>query len=132
MIFVARAIGAESYGEYTIALVPVTVANLVSDMGISTAMTRFCAMYRKEGKNVDLKAIVRTGMIFTTVVSLMFSLGLYFTSGWIASVFMRRPDLEYFARTASMAVLGNGLLTSVMATMVGYEKMLLRSSIQIF
>jgi O-antigen/teichoic acid export membrane protein len=132
VIFVARIIGAESYGEYTIALIPIGLANLVSDVGVSSAMTRFCAVYRKEGNAKDLEAVVKTGMIFTAVVSLLFALGIYFASGWIASAFMQRPDLEYLSKAASMAVLGNGLLTSVMATMVGYENMFMRSSMQIF
>lgn len=132
VIFIARYIGAESYGEYTLTLVPFNIANLVTDFGISTAITRFCAMYRKEGKTNDLKAVVRIGMVFTLIVTLVFSIALYLTSNIIASTFMQRPDLEYLAKVASWSVLGNGLMISAMAVLVGYEKMWLRSSTLIF
>lgn len=132
IIFIARFIGAQSYGEYTLALVPIGVLNLVTDFGISTAMTRFIAMYRKEGKTSDLKTIVQIGMIFTLIITFACSLILYLASGWVASAFMQRPDLENLAKAASWAVLGNGLMVSAMAALVGYEKMYLRSITVIF
>jgi stage V sporulation protein B len=131
VIFIARIIGADGYGEYTIAIIPVSIATLIQDLGISTALTRFCARYRSEDKREDLKDVVRTGLLFTGLSSAVISLILFAFSGLIAANFLHRPDLEYLVRAASFTVFGTGLYTSVQAIFVGFELMGLRSLTQV-
>ena len=109
VIFVTRVVGAQSYGEYTIALIPASIAMLVQDLGIFTALTRFCAMYRGEGRDGDLKEIVRTGLVFIATSSAILSLAIYLSSSLIASALLHRSDLDYLVKAASFSVFGNGL-----------------------
>jgi len=131
MIFIARVLGAESYGEYTITMIPVSIAMLLQDLGVSTSITRFCANYRQQDDNTRLKEIVWTGILFTLSISTVVSLTLFFASDLISSVFLLNPRLGYLLKVASFAVLGNGFYSSAQAVFTGYEKMHLRSIIQI-
>ncbi len=132
IIWIARVIGSTNYGLYTIALVPVGIAMLIQDFGMNTAMMRFCALYRHEGRNNELKSVVMTGLVFSIATSLVISGILYFFSGTIASVFLQRPEVDLLVKAAALSVLGNGgLLTTVQAIMIGYEMMGLRSVTQI-
>jgi len=132
IIWIARVIGSTNYGLYTIALVPVGIAMLIQDFGMNAAMMRFCAMYRHEGRNNELKSVVMTGLVFSVVTSLVISGVLYFFSSIISSVFLQRPEVDLLVKAAALSVLGNGgLLTTVQAIMIGYEMMGLRSVTQI-
>jgi O-antigen/teichoic acid export membrane protein len=94
VIFVARVVGAQTYGEYTIALIPASIAMLVQDLGIFTALTRFTALYHYDGREADLRGVVRTGLIFIAALSAVLSLAIYASSDLIASMFLRRPNLD--------------------------------------
>ena len=131
MIYVARVLGAVSYGEYTIALIPISIAMLVQDLGVSTSVTRFCATYRQQGNADRLREIVWTGIIFTLVTSTALSALVFFASDYVTSIFLMKPELGYLLKVAAFAILGNGLYSMVQSVFIGYEKMQFRSIIQI-
>jgi len=132
IIWMARVLGPTSYGEYTLALVPVSVAMLFQDLGMNQSLTRFSAMYRYE-KRKELKTVVWTGLIFELVTATIISSLLYIFAGPIASYFLKRPELEPLVKVAAFAVLGNGgIQTTIGAIFVGYEIMSLRSLLQVF
>ncbi len=131
-IFLARALGADQYGIYTIVLIPVSIAFLIQDLGTSPAFVRFCAMYRNEGRTGDLREVIRTGLIFVSLTSMALSIMLYLLSGIITSTFLHRPELVYLLQTTSFAVFGSGIYGSTQSIFVGYERMVLRSIIDVF
>ena len=131
MIFIARVLGAVNYGEYTITMIPVSIAMLIQDLGVSTSITRFCANYRQKNDITSLKEIIWTGIVFTLITSTVVSLALFLASDLVSSIFLLNPRLGYLLKVASFAVLGNGLYSSAQAVFIGYEKMHLRSIIQI-
>ena len=131
IIWMTRVLGPTSYGEYTLALVPVSIAQIFQDLGMNQSLMRFSAMYRHE-KRKELKLIVWTGLLFSIATSIIISSMLFLGAGVIASLFLHRPELEPLVKVAALAVLGNGgLQTTVAAIFVGYELMSLRSILQI-
>ncbi len=132
VIWIARVLGSTAYGQYAVALLPVSIALLFQDLGVNSSITRFCAVYRHEGSTRELKSVVMTGLIFSILTSVVISGFIYFLAGPIASVFLKRPELEPLVRAASLAVLGGGgLVTTIQAIFVGYEIMSLRSFMQV-
>ncbi|MCX6655228.1 MAG: oligosaccharide flippase family protein [Candidatus Bathyarchaeota archaeon] len=133
VIWIARVRGSTAYGQYAVALTPVSIALLFQDLGVNSSITRFCAVYRHEGSTRELKSVVMTGLIFSILTSVVISGFIYFLAGPIASVFLKRPEVEPLVRAASLAVLGGGgLVTTIQAIFVGYEIMSLRSFMQVF
>jgi len=131
-IFLARKLGDEQYGVYAIILIPVSIMFLIQDLGTSPALTRFCAMYRHEDRQGDLREVVRTGLIFVSLISMALSLVLYFLSGTIASAFLHRSEIGGLLEASSFMVLGSGLYGAIQSIFVGYERMGLRSVIDVF
>ena len=84
IIWMARVLGPTSYGEYTLALLPVSIAMLFQDLGMNQSLTRFSAMYRFE-KRKELKMVVWTGLIFSLLTALIISILLYVFAGQIAT-----------------------------------------------
>jgi stage V sporulation protein B len=132
MIWIANALGALAYGQYTVALIPVSIALLFQDLGMNMSLTRYCALYRHEEHREKLKSVVMTGLIFSIVSSLIISGLMFALAGPIASVFLRHPEVEPLVKAASLAVLGGGgLVSTIQAIFVGYEIMNVRSLLQV-
>jgi O-antigen/teichoic acid export membrane protein len=127
VIWLARVLGPTSYGDYTLALLPVSIAILFQDFGMNQSLMRFSAMYRYE-KREDLKMIVWTGLLFSIFTSLIISVTLFLFAGPIAAMVLFRPELEPMVKIAALAIIGNGgLLTTLGAIFIGYELMGLKS-----
>jgi O-antigen/teichoic acid export membrane protein len=130
IIWIARVIGPTSYGEYTVALIPASLLLLLQDLGINQALIRFCSLYRHE-KKAGLRSLVLTGLLFSLATSLILSFSLFAFAEPIAIAFLQRPEVTPLVQAASLSILGQGLLSTVQAILVGYEKMGLRSIAQI-
>ena len=130
IIWIARVIGPISYGEYTVALVPISLLLLLQDLGINQALIRFCSIYRHE-KKAGLRSLVLTGLFFSLATCLLLNILLYAFAGSIASIFLQRPELMTLIQASSLSILGQGLLSTAQAILVGYEKMALKSITQI-
>jgi O-antigen/teichoic acid export membrane protein len=132
VMWMARYLGATSYGEYNIALLPVSISLLFQDLGMNNSLTRYCALYRSEKKFAELKTVVMTGFVFSIFTSVIISGFLYFFADFIASAYLQRPEVAILIQASALAVLGGGgLLTTIQAILVGYEMMGLRSVTQI-
>jgi O-antigen/teichoic acid export membrane protein len=129
IIWIAAALGKTSYGEYTVAFVPASLLMTFQDLGVSTALMRFCALYRHEGR-AGLRSIVVTGLLFSFVTSLVLTLLLYFFSGPVSLLYLR-PEIEPLIRAISLSILGNGVLLTAQAILAGYDLMALRSLTQV-
>ena len=73
-IFIARLLGSDLYGLYTIVLVVPSFIVIFRDWGINSAMVRFTAQYRAEGRIDELRSIFLTGIIFEIAVGLLLTL----------------------------------------------------------
>jgi len=133
VIWMARFLGSTAYGQFTIALFPVSFALLFQDLGMNASLTRFCAKYRYEGRSDELRSVVVTGLIFSIATSLVISGLMFLFAGPIASLYLKRPEIEPLVKAAALSVLGaGGLLTTIQAIFVGYEMMGLSIFTQIF
>ncbi len=127
VIFVARFLGSVDYGAFAVVLIPTNIAILFQGVGVDIALTRFIAKYRSEGRKEDLWVITEAGLAFCVAFSLLIAGLLWLSSGWVAEYFLHDSSLESLLQIASLAVVGNTLLTTVQSILVGYERMALRN-----
>jgi len=131
IIVVARLLGPNQYGVVTIVMVPISLALLLQDLGVNTALTRYTALWRSEGRHGDAQVLVRVALTFKAAVAGAMALCYWIGAGAIASVYLQRPELEALVRLVSLSVLGTALMTATQAVLVGYEKMGSRSLTQV-
>jgi O-antigen/teichoic acid export membrane protein len=120
-IIVASLLGGDRLGDYTIVFVPVGVALLFQDLGISVGLTSKIAKYRQDG--LEEKNMLFAGLTFNVFFSFVLALGVLVFSPWIASDFLRRPDLEGFLMVASLSIIGQALFVTTNAIFVGMGRM---------
>jgi O-antigen/teichoic acid export membrane protein len=121
-IVTARLLGPELYGQYTLALVTPQLLFLFTDLGVSQGITKFTAGFRSAGKEAQIKRIVKYGLLLRTITgTAIFALN-YLLADYFAAFFLQRPELSFYIRLASLAVLFQALYTTGSAAFVGLDK----------
>ena len=69
MLLVARFLGEANYGSFNKAQSVVQIAFLVMNLGVSSAMTKFIAQFRHEGKKGYIKVFIEAGTILNIIVA---------------------------------------------------------------
>ncbi|MDP2899532.1 MAG: oligosaccharide flippase family protein [Candidatus Bathyarchaeota archaeon] len=127
VIWVTSLLGDVSLGEVTVVYVPATIVLLFQDLGLNAAMTRFSALWRHEGRMPDLKVLLRTGLLLNTSMAVVLSLAMWLAAPLIAEGFLQEPALVLAVRAVSLVVLGQAMMNSTQAVLVGLEHMHLKS-----
>jgi O-antigen/teichoic acid export membrane protein len=126
-ILIASMLGQERLGDYTVVLVPVSIAILIQDFGISTGLTNYIAKYQGIEDKLRRKNVVAAGLIFNFITSLLVTIVVFLLTPLLASSFLQRTDLELLLRVATFSILGNALYMTTNAIFIGYGRMELQS-----
>lgn len=122
-ILVARLLGPENYGLYTVALIAPSFLIAFSDLGISPALTRFSASLRSEGKGQKAAALIKAGITFKLALSLILAVTLFLLSETIAIHILKRPGIGPLVRFTALYLVGQAVLVTVDSTFIGLDKM---------
>ena len=121
-ILVARLLGPENYGLYTVIMIAPTFLITLSDLGISSALTRYSAHLHVEGKNREAASLIKIGILFKLTFTLVISLFLIHVSEEIATHVLNRPGIGPLIRIASLYLIGQAVLNSVSSTFIGLDE----------
>ena len=126
-ILVARFLGSTSYGEVTLAIIPVNIANLFRNIGVSAALVKYIAQFRSEKKTADIRILIRAGVLLNSVAGLLLFLVTFLLSGFLATNVFHQPELKILIEVASVTLLAHSLINTSHSTFVGFERMEFRS-----
>ncbi len=130
-IFVARLLGSDLYGLYGIALVAPALIAVFRDWGVNSAIIRYAAQYRVEGREAEIRSIFVSGLIFEIALGLVLSVISFSLSGFFATTIFHRPEIASLIQIASFVILAGGLTNAATAAFTGMEKMELSSVMMI-
>jgi stage V sporulation protein B len=122
-IFVARLLGSDLYGLYGIVLVTPSLIGIFRDWGINSAMVRYAAQFRGEGRESEVRSIFVSGLIFEIAVGLALSVLSFGLSGYLATNMFHRPAIAPLIQLASITILATGIVNAASAAFTGVEKM---------
>ena len=131
-IFIARLLGSDQYGLYTIVLAAPSLIVTFRDWGINSAMIKFTAQYRAEERIAEIRSIFLTGLVFEVVLGLVLSLISFAFAGFLATSLYNRPSIAPLIEIASFSILAGALVTAATAAFTGFEKMELNSVMLVF
>jgi len=126
-IIVANIIGSIQYGEYSKVFVPIGIAMLIQDPGITVALVRYVSMYHTEGNKVKQSNVIVTGLIINLTTAIVISLVLYILATPIAEVFLQQRELDNMLKISSLAIIGQSLINAANAIFIGYMKVKLQN-----
>lgn len=121
-ILIGRLLGPENYGIYALAMIAPSFLIALSDIGISPALTMFSARFHSEGKDRKVAGIIKAGVIFKSVFSLLLSLVLLLLSQSIATLVLKRPSLGLLIRFTSLYLFGQAIFMTLNSIFIGLDK----------
>ncbi len=131
MLVVARLLGSPSFGAFNKAQSVVQIAVLLINLGVQQAMVKYIAQYRHEGKNEYLRVFIEAGLLINLATSILLTMLVYFSAGFIANTVFNEPEQKLYIQYLSLSIIGSSLSSLAQGITVGYEKMGLRSYINL-
>ena len=122
-IIVGIIINPGEFGLYTIAIIPAATFILFQDWGVGSAMTKFCANYRGEKREGELRSIIVSGLTFKAITGLSLTFLSLLTANFVASTIFNNPELTFLVTLVSVTIFFDAIYGSSLSVFVGFERM---------
>ncbi len=122
-ILLARFLGADQYGLYTLALSPITIAAGFAGLGFSPALVRYVAIYAGRRDDAGLWGTLQVGLGLTAIASLLVGAALFALAAPIAEGLFAEPRLVPLLRLGSLMIPFMALGTVLSAATQGFKTM---------
>lgn len=126
-VFIANLLGSDSYGLYTVVWIALNLIVLFRDWGVNSAIVKFTAEYKAEGKLLEIKSVLMSGLIFEILLGLILTVISFSLSSFIANSVFYRPQLVLLLEVGSLTIFAGGLINAASAAFTGFEEMALNS-----
>jgi len=120
---IARLLGPELYGIYTLSFVVPTLLFQVADFGVNEGLIKFSASLRVKGEESKIATLVRNGFLFKLFLALIISCFTILFSDYFAVYAVNRPDISMYIRLASLSILFHAMLNTATSAFVGIDRM---------
>jgi O-antigen/teichoic acid export membrane protein len=122
-IIVARLLGPELYGAYSLCIVVPSFLLLFTDFGVNPALIKFSAKLKAEGRLGQLAYMIKHSLLFKLAISFtILCIGLIF-SDILATFITNRPELSFLVRISIFLVLFNSLFSAINSILIGFNDM---------
>lgn len=121
-IFVARLLGAENYGLYTVTLSVAAVTSALAVFGLDAAMIRFISVYVSRDDALRLRGSVQLGLGVPLILSSIAGSALVLLADRIAIDLVGEPMLAPLLRIAALLVPGLVLNSVLSAALQGFRR----------
>jgi O-antigen/teichoic acid export membrane protein len=122
-VFAARFLGSDLYGLYGVVLAAPTLIGIFRDWGVNSAMVRYAAQRRGEGRDWEVRSILVSGLTFEIAMGLALSALSFGLSGFLAADVFHRPTIAPLIELASISILATGVVNAATAAFTGVERM---------
>ncbi len=130
-IVVARFLGPEGYGVYSVSLVVPSIVMIFSDFGIEAALIKFVSKF----KALNRDDLVKTVVVKSLAVKLMLGVSLtilnFVLAKELSNYLIGRPELVEYVRLTSPLILGQVLMNTSLATFIALGLSVRRASTQV-
>ncbi len=123
VVFIARLLGPDGYGVYTLAFLIPGLLNQFVGFGVNVAVTRYVAFFVSKGELERAKSITRTATIFLFLFGALLSAANFLLAPFLVSPFTHRPELTSTVQLTSLWVLGVAITSSSQSAFIGWSSM---------
>lgn len=122
-ILIARLLGPEDFGLYSLALVVPTFLQSFTHFGTRTAVTRYVSYHLSIGETEKASRYAQASIIFSLFAGIVFTIVSYAGASWVSVVLLHRTSLQPYVALASLTIFGQSLLLTGIATSTGWNAM---------
>jgi len=123
-ILIARLLGPDSYGIYTLVFVVPSILSLFVGLGVNTAVTRYVAYYLSSGDVERAKSLTRTATSFLLLFGLLLSAVNFFGASFLVDSLLHRPQLVPYVQVSSLFIVGQTVAQSATSVFIGWGSMI--------
>jgi len=124
VLILARFLGPELYGLYSISTVIPFLLIWLTDLGINQGITKYAATLKAKGEEPRAVKLLLHGLSFKIVLGLAATGVCFFFSDLLAEQILRRPEVGPYVQMASILIILHVVLTTVNSAFVGLDKTL--------
>jgi stage V sporulation protein B len=122
-ILIGRLLGPDGYGLYSIALIVPSYAFLAIRLGLDSAVTRYGALYKAQGKHEKAASFVRSVLLFEMLLAVAAILILLPFAGLVSTDLLNRPELSGpIISIAIFSILGQSIYIITTNSFVGLDR----------
>ncbi len=122
-IFVARFLGAESFGLYSLGMIIFNIGMLVSCAGMQNGALRFVAMYQGVKDRARVKGTILFSVVSVMLVGVFFGGLLFLLSDWIGVTILHKERLPSVLKVFALGVPFAAVLTVLVSIIKGFQSM---------
>jgi O-antigen/teichoic acid export membrane protein len=122
-ILLARFLGADQYGLYTLALSPITIAAGFAGLGLAPALVRYIPIFAGRRDTEGLWGTLQVGLGLTMVASLLVGIGFFALATLLAVELFNEPRLVPLLRLGSLMIPLMAMSSMLSAATRGFKKM---------
>ncbi len=109
-VVLARMLGAEGSGVFSLALTITTTASVVSRIGLDNSLLRFIASNASDGNWKAVRGVYLKGISIAFVASALVSIIMFMISPWLAGVVFSKPELAVTLQWMCAAIMPMSML----------------------
>jgi len=120
-ILIARFLGPEGYGVYSLTLaVPAIFISLIS-LGIDSAAVRFLAKFKSEHEATRSIGFMKTSIVFRLIIAITAWSICFLSSDILASYLLNRPEIGFYIKLSSSLILFQALFNLLYSMSIGLD-----------
>jgi len=121
-IIIARLLGSEGYGLYSLAFVIPSILVLFTGLGVDQALIKYVSEHLSRGSYSHIRSLFSASLLFKLSVGISAAALVYFFSDFLASTILNRPYMGYLLRVSCLLILFQALHTLCSSLFVGLGK----------
>lgn len=115
----ARGLGRESFGLYTLGIGVVTAAQIVSQFGLDNGVVRYVAHYRGQDDAARVRGTILQAVGFTFAISLVVATLMFFGAGTLSGFY--QPELEPVIKAFAFALPFYAVMSIILWSTQGFQ-----------
>ena len=131
-VYLARFLGAEALGIYTLGMTLVGFLGVFNALGLPQTAVRFVSAYTATGKMELLRGFIAHGILFLLASNLLLGGGMLLAGRWIAVHFYHTPALSQYLGLFALIMFLGALTTFLGQVLAGYKDVARRTVITNF
>ncbi|HLN89318.1 MAG TPA: flippase, partial [Candidatus Binatia bacterium] len=121
-ILIARLLGSDAYGQYSLVIVVPQLLFLFTDLGFNQGITKFTSDFQTQGDFERVASIIKHGLLVRALIGIIISVVTYVFADFLASVVLQRPELSFLVQISAISILFQVIFTTSVSAFVGMDK----------
>jgi len=122
VIIIARILGSELYGLYTVSMVFPQLLLLFVNPGINQGIMKYAASLKIKGEGNRITKLIIHGLLIKTTLGILATVICFIFSNLFATNMLRRPEVTFYIQIASLAILLQAISATMNSAFIGTDK----------